>query len=335
MVKKIKLMVALIVCSIMVFSLSSVKAYSGENLDKDGKMYLGGLIVNGKGTVTVRSSITDYNLYSQSIEISDEKYNAIKGKSDEIENTSKEYQDEVDALADELDTLREELNAIEDKTSEEYTQKKSVYDAKVDAYQTRVGECEESLENLNNEYMALWPDFDDSKWVKCEDKSFYVYNEDFRGNKNFFVWLKLVEPGDVITYNVGYTVQEGSIKPEETNQLITTSQTDFSLNVGESKEIAVTVTPEGTSVTWKSDNESIATVENGKVTAKGEGTATITATTEDGKSSISVKVTCVDNTKSNKVISKTGVSSLSAILVVAGIAIAIILFKKSKSIKIK
>ena len=45
-------------------------------------------------------------------------------------------------------------------------------------------------------------------------------------------------------------------------------------------------------VTWKSDNESVATVDaNGQVTAKGKGTATITATTVHGGFSASCTVT--------------------------------------------
>ena len=46
-----------------------------------------------------------------------------------------------------------------------------------------------------------------------------------------------------------------------------------------------------TNVTWKSDNEDIASVVNGKITAKKAGTATITVTTQDGSYSASCAVT--------------------------------------------
>lgn len=332
--KSLKLIVALIMCSIMLFSLSIVHAYDGANLDTSGKMYLGNLITGGKGTVTISSSVTDYKLYSQSIEISDEKYNAIKSKSDLIESKTKEYKEELEGLKKELDALEAEIKGIEDTTSDEYQKKLDEYTEKLNACNTRNDECAADVEKLQNEYIALWPDFDDTKWTECEDGNFFVYSDEFRGNKNFFVWLKLAEPDDEVTYSGGYTIQEGTIKEESVTQIITTDETDFSLNIGESKDISITVTPEGTKVTWKSDNESIATVENGKVTAKGEGTATITATTEDGKYNISLKVTCIDNTKSKTRISDTGASYISLVAMIGVAIVAIILFKKVNSIKL-
>lgn len=55
---------------------------------------------------------------------------------------------------------------------------------------------------------------------------------------------------------------------------------------GQSSTLSVTYTPsdaDGRSVTWKSSNTSVATVSNGTVTAVGIGSATITATTPNGK----------------------------------------------------
>ncbi|AQR95207.1 Ig-like domain-containing protein [Clostridium saccharoperbutylacetonicum] len=56
-----------------------------------------------------------------------------------------------------------------------------------------------------------------------------------------------------------------------------------------SEQLTATTTPAGVGVTWKSSNESIATVDsNGKVTAIKEGQATITATTSDGLTAICI-----------------------------------------------
>jgi len=57
------------------------------------------------------------------------------------------------------------------------------------------------------------------------------------------------------------------------------------LKTGESTTLAATVSPSNAddkSVKWTSSNEAVATVSNGKVTAVAEGTAVITATTNDG-----------------------------------------------------
>ncbi len=66
------------------------------------------------------------------------------------------------------------------------------------------------------------------------------------------------------------------------------------LEAGESETLFATVLPEEASnktVLWSSDNESVAVVENGTVVAKSNGTAIITATTEDGNYSASCTVT--------------------------------------------
>lgn len=44
-------------------------------------------------------------------------------------------------------------------------------------------------------------------------------------------------------------------------------------------------------MTWSSDNEQVATVENGKVTAVGAGTTTITVETKDGEFTATCEVT--------------------------------------------
>ena len=71
--------------------------------------------------------------------------------------------------------------------------------------------------------------------------------------------------------------------PTATN--ISIDYSELSLEIGQTQYLKATVTPIEAlqSVTWKSSNESVATVsENGLVTAKSNGTARITATTADG-----------------------------------------------------
>ena len=66
---------------------------------------------------------------------------------------------------------------------------------------------------------------------------------------------------------------------------VTLSQTEAELKPGETLTLTATVAPDyvwDKSVTWSSSDEAVATVTDGVVTAKGEGTATITATSVDG-----------------------------------------------------
>ena len=68
----------------------------------------------------------------------------------------------------------------------------------------------------------------------------------------------------------------------------------LSLYTGDTASLTATVAPDNATnknVTWSSDKLEVATVENGKVTAKAAGTATITVTTEDGNKTATCTVT--------------------------------------------
>ncbi len=68
---------------------------------------------------------------------------------------------------------------------------------------------------------------------------------------------------------------------------ITLDKTELSIDIGSSETLVATITPGDATdqtITWVSSDTSVATVSNGVVTALGNGTATITATTANGKS---------------------------------------------------
>ena len=70
--------------------------------------------------------------------------------------------------------------------------------------------------------------------------------------------------------------------------------TSFILNAGESKNIVATILPSNATnkqIIWSSSNESIAKVNNGVVTAVGEGNVVITAIAVDGNKKATCKVT--------------------------------------------
>ena len=77
------------------------------------------------------------------------------------------------------------------------------------------------------------------------------------------------------------------------------------LPVGGSKRLSATITPSNATnkgVTWISDNTSVATVNSsGLITAKGEGTATVTVRTDDGGYTATCKITVVPVTAPEKV----------------------------------
>ncbi|MED9780541.1 MAG: Ig-like domain-containing protein, partial [Peptococcaceae bacterium] len=81
---------------------------------------------------------------------------------------------------------------------------------------------------------------------------------------------------------------------------VTLEPTSLSLFTGDTATLSATVTPENAtnkSLTWSSDNEAVATVDqNGTVTAVGAGKTTISVTTEDGGKTATCTVTVTDKT---------------------------------------
>lgn len=80
------------------------------------------------------------------------------------------------------------------------------------------------------------------------------------------------------------------------------------LAIGAKKSLIATVNPNNTtdkSIIWKSSDNKIATVSNGKVVAKAVGKVTISATTKNGKKA-SVTITVIPNKPSNLKVKKSG-----------------------------
>ena len=100
------------------------------------------------------------------------------------------------------------------------------------------------------------------------------------------------------TYTINYYVTDAygnsnsktrTVRVKSTSvavQGITLSQNNVSLSVGQSKTLTVYFYPDNAtnkSVSWSSSKPSVADVQNGNITAKSKGSATITATSSNGK----------------------------------------------------
>lgn len=75
------------------------------------------------------------------------------------------------------------------------------------------------------------------------------------------------------------------------------NQNSVTLNIGETTTLKATITPDNATnknVTWTSDNEDIASVNNGIVTAIGPGKTTITVTTQDGQKTAECTITVIE-----------------------------------------
>ncbi len=107
------------------------------------------------------------------------------------------------------------------------------------------------------------------------------------------------------------TVEDNSITIVPVSS-VTVSPTEATIPVGETRAIVATITPEDAAnkdVTWTSSDTNIATVSNdGEVTAKAVGTATITVTTADGNKTATTAITVVEPAPEEEEVSVTGIS---------------------------
>ena len=91
-----------------------------------------------------------------------------------------------------------------------------------------------------------------------------------------------------------------TVKSKTTENSISLDKTSASMKVGETLTLTAKVTPEGKKVTWKSSDETKATVdENGKVTAKAEGKVDITATIENKSATCNITVSATYDAKND------------------------------------
>lgn len=109
---------------------------------------------------------------------------------------------------------------------------------------------------------------------------------------------------------------------------VSLDKTTASVQVGKTLKLTATVAPANATnkgVTWKSSNETVATVAaDGTITAKAVGTATITATTVDGAKAVTCALTVTE--KINNPNTGDVPASLTAVIVVIGLSLALSLF---------
>lgn len=307
--KKILLLLTLMLIAIV----GTVSAHSVD-LDPESLISFPFIVSEGKGTITVKSSVTNYTLYYQNVEISNATY-------DEINTIKKNGKAELSTIERQMNSLKEEYNNLKTIKDEKYTTYQNAisnnlteeqinvakteyetantnYTNKVKEYNTKVDEYNAKVSQINNQVKDKLPMYNDSNWTKTTDGSFKVNLTQFSGKKSFSIWAKLVT-GTNTYYDQEIYSMNGTKPTEVSVTSVSLNKSTLDIKVGETATLTATINPTNATnknVTWESDNTQIATVDTaGKVTAIKEGTAKITVKTKDGNYTATCIVTVSKN----------------------------------------
>lgn len=325
--KKQELLLLLILVMGIIFCFSgSTNAHSVE-LDPKSLINYPLLVTNGKGKITIKESETGYTLYYQAVEIPETVYAQIKQTDENATKKLDNIKKEIDALKVECNNKEEVYDEAYKKYSEknktgstdteleklkkEYETAKTEYQNKVKEYNDKIYEYNNLVNQANAKIKELTPMYVESNWIKTTDGSFVIDSSKFSDNRAFTIWAKLVSSDGTITYDEQIFVVNGTKKEDVKVKAISIDKTTITLKRGSSYTLKATISPENAtnqSITWTSDNNEVATVSEGKITAKANGIATITATTADGNFTATCKVT-VNDENDKKILEKIEVKS--------------------------
>ena len=307
--KKILLLLTLMLIAIV----GTVSAHSVD-LDPESLISFPFIVSEGKGKITVKSSVTNYTLYYQNVEISNATY-------DEINTIKENGKAELSTIERQMNSLKEEYNNLKTIKDEKYTTYQNAisnnlteeqinvakteyetantnYTNKVKEYNTKVDEYNAKVSQINNQVKDKLPMYNDSNWTKTTDGSFKVNLTQFSGKKSFSIWAKLVT-GTNTYYDQEIYSMNGTKPTEVSVTSVSLNKSTLDIKVGETATLTATINPTNATnknVTWKSDNTQIATVDTaGKITAIKEGTAKITVKTKDGNHTATCIVTVSKN----------------------------------------
>ena len=367
-----KILSMLLISILMVFYLfSNVYAHSVD-LDPESLISMPMMIFGGSGTISIKSSVTDYELYFQAVQVEKSVFSQMENIKTEGDAKLKSLKEEYTALKTELDNLKETYTTaynaytegLKDTTlsEEEKTTLKTAYETasanyqnKGTEYNSKISEYNSKVNEINSKIKELTPMYIETNWTETTDNKISVDTTKFSGEQPYAVWAKLITSSGTYYDETIYTMT-GTKAAEIDVTGVALDKTTLSLVQDSSYTLTATITPSDATnkkLIWKSDDENIATVENGKVTAKSVGTTTITVSTDDGDYTATCKVDVTkksllsndsekidsneskvqekkDDTIAPNKLPNAGVSKVIVLIIAVIVIISIVFFKKYK-----
>lgn len=212
--KKMKKILLVILC-LMILPLQVRALESYKELDPDNNIHFPIKVWNNNDNKFYIYKYENYNLYYQYQLINKETASKIETIRKEGESLSK---DEINNKKNTCNTLKEKYNA--DKTEEN----RAAYNTCITEQKALVDEYNNRLAEINEEMFALYPDYEDSKWIQTKDNKFNGTIEGLTEDTMAVLWAKLVDNDSNETIYDAVTVTLQGDK-------ITTNQTDNEENI--------------------------------------------------------------------------------------------------------
>lgn len=242
MMKKIKFIFVLFILIGVIFCpLKNVMAHSVE-LDPESLISMPFAIVSGSGTITIKSSVTDYTLYFQAVQIPSTVYSEIEKVQTDGKNELNTMEESYKALKAEVDTLKEtydtaydaymagsentELSETELETLKTaYETAKTNYQNKATEYNNKLTEYNNKVTEINAEIKELTPTYVESNWIQTTDNKISVDTTKFSGKQPYVVWAKLITSGNTYYDEDIYTMMGTATQGSTTTQGSTANST--------------------------------------------------------------------------------------------------------------
>ena len=231
-------------------------------------------ITNGTGTINVSGNDNNDKIYYQSIVMTDAQYQNIVAIDQEAETAYNNYRARLDEKNAIYEPLAAKVNAGT-ATDEEYQQAVQLKEE----LEAMTSEYESTRDSLKQRFDAAHPQYNNSNWVEAANGKFTISNKTSE-DKYYVLWAKVGDAIDKIVYKV--LGKADSTIPVKS----------ITLEKGKTVELTGSTGTDLSTITWISDDPTIATMEGNKVKGLKVGATTIRGK-KNGKEVIDLAITVI------------------------------------------
>ncbi len=229
-------------------------------------------LINGRGTIVVSGNTENDKIYYQSIVMTDEQYQKLNSYIERIQTEQNDFTAKFDAKNRIYTELAKKVNN-QTATQEEINLARELYTELLEMKEEQEEEQKKLISNLE----AFYPRYNNDNWIEAVDGKVEITNKTAE-DKYYVLWAKVGDTVDKLVYKVSAMAD-----PEIPKK-------DIKVEVGKTLELTGIEGTDLSTITWTSDDPTIATITNNKVNGLKIG-ATIIRGKKDGKEVIDIYVT--------------------------------------------